>query len=253
MNIETNKPRNKNFTIQLDYRIIICGLIIIIAGMLAFWRPWEARYGSDARTIEVSGEATLTAVPDEFVFSPSYDFTNTNKQAALADLTKKSSEVVGKLKSLGVPDSAIKTNGDGYSGPRIVSPVDETGSTYTLSLTVTVSNKDLAQKVQDYLITTSPSGDVTPQADFSNTKQTELQRQARDQATKDARAKAEQSAANLGFKLGSVETVTDSAGFGGVTPLSVGAPGAADGSGHLSVQPGENQLSYAVTVTYFLR
>jgi uncharacterized protein YggE len=245
---------NKNFSVRLDYRVIIGALVVIILGMLAFWRPWEAKYGSNARTIEVTGKATLTAAPDLFVFYPTYEFPNADKQAALAALTKKSNEVVSKLKALGVADSKIKTNADSYDYPGPMYP-DKTGaSTFTLRLTVTVNDKNLAQKVQDYLNTTSASGAITAQASFSNKKQTELEGQARDQATKDARSKAEQSANNLGFKLGSVKTVTDGPGFGvGVYSTTVDGSAAPTSIEQMPLQPGENELNYTVTVTYFLR
>jgi uncharacterized protein YggE len=97
---------------------------------------------------------------------------------------------------------------------------------------------------------------VSPQANFSDAKRKDLERQARDAATKDARAKADQSAKNLGFKVGLVKTVTDGTGFGGIIyPLTAsGVAKATDLSQpSLAIQPGENDLSYTVTVTYYLK
>jgi uncharacterized protein YggE len=243
---QTN-PHKSELRLSLDYRLLSVILVLIIVGMIGFWRPWE---GVPNRTIEVSGEAIVKAVPDEFVFYPNYEFTNADKDAALKELAAKSESVVAKLKELGVSDSQIKTNGAGgydYTGREPESP------SYTLSLTVTVSNQELAQRVQDYLVTTTPSGAVTPQAQFSRVKQDELERQARDEATKDARAKAEQSARNLGFSLGAVKSVTDGSGFGGI-PFSTGRGLAEDlAVTKLTIQPGENELTYMVTVVYFVR
>jgi uncharacterized protein YggE len=230
-------------------------LLVVIAGMLAFWRPWENPLAKE-RTVAVTGEATLKAAPDEFVFSPSYDFNNADKQTALSELTKKSDELVAKLKALGVADSKIKTNSSGNNYPVYRPTGDNSGFTYTLQLTITVGTKDLAQKVQDYLVTTAPTGEVSPQANFSDAKRKDLERQARDAATKDARAKADQSAKNLGFKVGLVKTVTDGTGFGGIIyPLTAsGVAKATDLSQpSLAIQPGENDLSYTVTVTYYLK
>ena len=123
-------------------------------------------------------------------------------------------------------------------------------------MTIKIDNRDLAQKVQDYLITTSPTGAVSPQAGFSEAKRKTLETKARDQATKDARSKADQSAKNLGFKIGKVKTVTDSSGFGGpiVYGLAEGSNAGVDSSNtKLAVQPGENDLQYSVTVTYYVR
>jgi uncharacterized protein YggE len=113
----------------------------------------------------------------------------------------------------------------------------------------------LAQKVQDYLVTTTPTGSVSPQSMFSEAKRQELNNQARDEATKDARAKAEQSAQNLGFKLGKVKSITDGAGFDQIMPMdAVVSTGSAEASvSRLAVQPGESELSYSVTVIYYIR
>lgn len=242
-----DKSKKTGFTFTLDYRVLVVFLLVVIAAMVAIWQPWNRQ--SD-RTIEVTGEATVSAVPDEFVFTPYYEFTGSDKTALLADLSKKSEEVVAKLKDLGVADEKIKTNSGGYDYP--IYRDSSSNPTYTLSLTITIDNKDLAQKVQDYLVTTTPLGSVAPQASFSDKKRNEVESTARDEAAKDARAKAEQSAKNLGASIGSVKTVTDGAGFG---PVYLNSAQASDATmeSKLTIQPGENDLSYTVTVTYYLQ
>lgn len=249
------KKSKTTFNLSLDYRFVIGVLLAIIVAMLLLWQPWNPRIDANTRTVDVTGTAKLTAAPDEFVYYPTYDFKNADRSAALSDMSKKSDEIVKKLKELGVADNKIKTNSDGYSYPTYPNS-DTSTPTYTLRLTVTVNDKDLAQKVQDYLVTTTPSGAVSPQAQFSDSKRKELENQARDQATKEARTKAEQSAKNLGFRLGAVKSVNDGAGFGGGIVPMMGrdsmSMNAAEPS-KLTVQPGENDLNYSVTVTYFLR
>lgn len=255
--MESNAPEQKTNTavnFSLDYRFIIGTLIVIIGIMLILWKPWEPQIDAKTRTVEVTGQAKVTATPDEFVFTPAYEFKNDKKDAALAELSKKSDEVVKKLKELGVADNKIKTNSDGYDYP-IYQGDDKTTPTYTLRLTVTVNDKDKAQKVQDYLVSTAPTGAVSPQATFSDAKRKELETKARDEATREARAKADQSAKNLGFKVGAVKSVNDGAGFGGVFPAigrgSMELDIASDTK--LNLQPGENDLNYSVTVVYFVK
>jgi uncharacterized protein YggE len=241
-------------SLKIDYRIITLLLLAVIAAMLFMWKPWQDTISAASRTIRVTGEAELTAEPDEYVFYPSYDFKNASKQAALDELSKKSDAVIAKLKELGVADSKIKTDSSGYDFP--VYGEETSTPTYTLRLTVTVANRDLAQKVQDYLITTEPTGSVSPQATFSDKKRKELENRARDDATKEARAKAEQSAENLGFSLGKVKAVEDGAGFDGIIRPFAAQDMATSGqekTTQLTVQPGENELTYSVTVTYFVK
>jgi len=249
------QPAKTKVNFALDLRIIIAILLTIMTGMLLVWKPWQQAPGANARTITVTGEATVKAEPDEYVFYPTYQFKNADKAAALKELTAKSNVIVAKLKELGVADKQIKTNAGG-SDYQIYYPENTTDPTYSLTLTITLDNRESAQKVQDYLVTTSPTGSVTPQASFSTAKRKDLENQARDKATKEARSKADQSAKNLGFKIGAVKSVEDGAGFGGPIPLGremSGGESVSDAKQELTVQPGENELNYTVTVVYFLR
>lgn len=255
---DSSTPSNKKgFSLTLDYRLVIGVLLAVIVAMLALWRPWELKVDANARTVEVTGEAKLSATPDEYVFYPTYQFEGEDKDAVLKELSAKSDEVVKKLKELGVPDSKIKTDSSGYDNTQAysIAPVPETGLVYTLSLTVTLSDKEKAQKIQDYLVTTSPTGAVSPQASFSDAKRKELESKAREIATKEARTKADQSAKNLGFSVGAVKSVNDGVGFGDVYPLTAegSARDIAAPTSKLTVQPGENELTYQVTVVYFIR
>ncbi len=211
----------------------------------------------------MTGEAILQETPDQYLFYPSYVFKNADKAAAIDEMTKKSEAVVAGLKQAGVADKDIKTNSSGYETPSYsdrmmpATPPDADYN-YSLQLTVTVQDKALAQKVQDYLLSTAPSGSVSPQAGFSDAKRKTLEAKARDQATKDARSKADQSAKNLGFKVGDVKSVNDGAGFG-VQPYDTKAMPASDSltfetsQPSMVVQPGQNDFSYSVTVVYTIR
>jgi uncharacterized protein YggE len=257
MDQPVSSPPNKvNFSV--DLRVVVIILLLAIGCMLAAWKPWHGSAASDsARTISVTGEAKVSATPDEFVFSPRYQFKNTDKAAGLAELTKQSNDIIAHLRQLGVADSKIKTNTDGYDNYGFYYDESTGLNTYSLVLTITVMDKVLTQKIQDYLLTTTPSGPVSPQAIFSETKQKQLESKARDQATKDARAKAEQSAKNVGFTIGKVKSVKDGSGFNGPIAVS-GATAATDlASGEskqsLPVQSGENDISYTVEVVYFVK
>lgn len=250
------KPGNttNRASFSFDYRYIIFILLAIIVGMLVVWKPWASVQASD-RTVTVTGEATIKAEPDEYVFNPNYEFDNVDKAAALDALTKKASDITAKLKGLGVTDSQIKTNANG--GARYYSYVmrPDNMSVYTLSYTITVNSLALSQRVQDYLATTTPTGEVSPQANFSTAKKKALESQARDEATKEARAKADQSAKNLGFKVGAVKSVSDGSGFGGPINYAQGsmAMDTKSSAPSLVVQPGQNTLDYTVSVIYYLR
>lgn len=241
-------------TIRFDYRWVVAVLLVVIVVMIALWRPWEPRYDAQARTIEASGQATVKAVPDEYAFYPSYSFKNADKATALADATKKSEEVVAGLKKTGVTDTAIKASVNGYQDGMYTSGNGTNDYVYTLSLTVTITDKNLSQKAQDYLVSTSPEGGVSPQPTFSDATRKTLESTARDKASKDARSKADQLAKNLGGKVGDIKTITDGVGFGGVTPMyAMDTAAGKTMPSSLTLQPGENDLIYTVSVIYYLR
>ncbi len=253
-------PKTSKIQLSLDLKQLIIGVLALaILAMLIIWKPWHGTVTSD-RTVKVTGEASIKAEPDEYVFYPSYQFKNADKDAGLAELTKKSDEIIAKLKETGVADNKIKTNANGNNYNYFKNADNST--TYSLTLTVTVGSKDLAQKVQEYLATTTPLGEVTPQTTFSQTMRKQLESRARDEATKDARTKADQSATNLGFKVSKVKSVEDGAGFGNAVPMMARGSIAVDSAAgsiaspevaKLAVQPGENEISYSVTVTYFVK
>lgn len=247
----------KSFNLTLDFRWVSALLLIIIAAMLAFWQPWDTVSSTD-RTVKVTGTAELKAEPDEFVFYPTYSFEIADKAAALKAVSTKNDEVVAGLKNVGVADKNIKNNSSSYETYMYHKEPDQTS--YQLSLTITVDNKDLAQKVQDYLITTNPTGQVTPTSSFSEAKRRELEDRARITASEDARNKAVNSAKTLGYKLGKVKSVEDGGGFnGGPIPFEGGRGVSVDSAGEtmaqapLIVNPGQDTFMFSVTVTYYVR
>lgn len=248
----------QSITIRFNVWIICAVLLIANLVTIGLWRPWENNPSSD-RTIAITGSTTLEATPDQFVFSPYYQKEGTDKATVNTELSDLSKTIVAKLKTLGVKDTAIKTDVNSYDYGIYYGTPESTSAT-TLYITVTIKDKTLAQKVQDYLSTTSPSGSITPQISFSTAKQKELETQARDAAITDAKTKAEASAKQLGVKLGQVVKVSDITSSG-ITPLpwmmdsvsgSVGSAKSSSTSSSYNIQPGLNEYSFSVEVTYEL-
>jgi uncharacterized protein YggE len=231
---EEQVPKNSKFNAlkKINYTYVCIALVAVLVLVVIFCRPWIRPIAANSRTVQVTGTASVKSTPDQFVFYPSYTSKNTDTQAALAELSKKSDEIVAKLKTLGVTEDNIKTNSSSVNGKYMITAMypDPNGGSNTLQITVTVSNKDLAQKVQDYLLTTSPVAAVSPTPSFSTAKQKKLESQARDEAAKDAKAQAQQMAKNLGFKLGPVKTVENAvpgfSGGGRIMPMTLNASSA---------------------------
>ena len=247
----TPVKRTNSVTVSLNLWWLVGLLLLVIVGMIALWRPWQnAAVGS--RKVTVRGASTIKAVPDEYTFNSTWEFKGNDKATELQSATAKSAEVVAELKKLGVADKDIETNAGGWDGYYYYNS-EQSIHTYDLGISATVSSRDLAQKVQDYLVTTTPTGQISPQATFSKTLQKKLEQQGRNEAMKDARAKADEMAKNLGFKVGKVVTITDDEAADAIYPmLSQGSAlnTTAAQSAELSVQSGQEEVNYTIQVVY---
>jgi uncharacterized protein YggE len=242
----------KKQNVSVDLRIVCLVLLAVIAGMIVVWKPWSSVNGSK-RTITISGEASQKAEPDEYQFSPSYIEKGSDRAAIQKSLVDKVNQVITKLKELGVAESDITLNSSTYDNYYN----DGTNEVTSNSLTVIVSNKELSQKVQDYLLTTSPQGQITPYPTFSTDKRKQLEDDIRVKAIADAKKKAGQTASELGTKLGKVVSITDQ--NNGIFPMSysgaVSTMAIEDKAtvSSLPVLSGKQEVSMTVEVVYEIK
>jgi uncharacterized protein YggE len=235
------------------YKLAQIILLVAILGLSLWSQPWNTRSSSTTRKITVSGQSTIEAEPDEFVFSPYFQQSGTDSEALKNSLNEKANSAVAKLMELGVEEKDIKLDSSSYD--YWYYQKDEEG-TLTISLQVTVNNKDKAQEVQDYFQTLDMVGQLSPRAVFSKDKQKELDAHAVEEATSEARAKAEAQAKLLGAKVGKVIEVNQ--GYDSVFPIAYDSissleAGAEDVSSSIPVLPGQNDYTQTVTVVYELQ
>lgn len=253
-NDQQPKSKPQGFTIRIDYRLLSIVFALIIIGILIAWKPWAAHGAIATRKITINGEATIKAEPDEYIFNPTYRSTTSDSTKAVAELADKSKSIITKLKELGVSEEKIESSTSTYDQLEMYpKPSGDNIAKATLMLTITVNDKTLTQKVQDFLLTTNPTGQISPQAQFSTDKRKKLEDEARSKATDDAKAKANKQASQLNVKLGKVIEVQDGSGFGVVVPLSSQSVASDGSTTSLPVMPGQNDFPFSVTVTYELK
>lgn len=248
---------DKKITMSVSPKKILSWLVIFGLGFaLAWWSPWT----SSKDTVAVTGESTITAAPDEYIFSPYYQANADNRTEATTAARASGDVVVAKLKELGVDESKIKTDITAYDFSvkpiDISEPSNEFQATY--SLTVTIGNEELAQKVFDYLLTTKSLGAVSPQVGFSDETRGKLKSEARKAAVANARTQADEIAAEVERKITKVVSIEEITGFD-VTPIygygvaeGRDAVASSDGS-QTDIMPGEQDLVFTVKVIYGLR
>ena len=244
--------------IPLDLRVLCLLLLVVIAVMLVIWRPWQM---ASARTITVLGEATIQHAPDSFVFSPRFEAADMKKVTVLGN------DAVAALKKLGVQSSELKTDvnaGQTFPQPQPLS--QKSGGTSAINqpapivqsasydINITVHDKALAQKVADYLATTTASGQLTPLGQFQIATRSKLDIQARTLASSDARTKAEAMVSKLGGHVGRLVSVSEN-GYN-VMPMMEGKgasiPDSAASAGPV-VEPGTDDVNYNLTVVFELK
>ena len=241
------------------YKAFVLGLLVVISGLLLWGQPWNSSSSNaEVRKIQVTGEATLAAEPNEYQFNPYFQDSGADRDKLRDDLVNQASEIVEDLKGLGVEEKDIKVDASSYDN--WYWQEDEEG-TMTVSVQIKiVDDKDLVQEVQNYLINTDAKGQLTPYSTFSEDKRKELDNQAYEQAAEDARTKAEARAKLFDAKLGDVLKIDQAydsifqpygIGLNAVAEDSVASNRGSDVS--LPVLQGENEYTQSVTVEYEIK
>lgn len=245
---------NKKFTLSINFKVLLGLALFFGLGFgLAWWSPWS----DSGRTVTVTGESTITAQPDEFIFNPYYTASAKDRTQATTAVRKTGDQVVAKLKGLGVAEEDLKTDISAYDFS--LRPEESQASKFEASyaLTITLDNEELAQKVFDYLLTTKAQGTISPQVGFSNDTRTNLKSEARKAAVNNARVQADEIAAELGQTIAQAISIEEVSGFDVIPYYGGGAEGrpAADS---LTLEtsellPGQQDLTFSVKVVFNLR
>lgn len=238
---ETPK-KSRKLQVTLSWKSLAFALLLVLVGFVCYTKPWDTKPDT-VRTVSVNGEATVKRVPDLFIFYPYYE--ESSQEAIVA----KTNEVVTALKGLGLGDAGIQTsvsNYENYGSDGL--PNGE--MVYNASLTLTVDNKDVAQKVQDYLVSSGATGSITPTYDFTRETKKQLKDEASVLAIEDAKIRAEKQAQSLDAELGSVVNVTEPEDFEIYPVAMYDATLTEAGSTSLPIQAGENEFTYSVKVEF---
>lgn len=248
---KTSKNNSSSFTVSINLKLLCIILLLVIAGMLALWRPWEGNAAT--RSLTIAGEASISAEPDEFQFSPSFIAKGTDLEKLKSDTDAKANTVFKDIKALGVDESdiVINSSSNGYYNYEN----DDGEQTVSAYVQIKVKNKTLAQKVQDYLATSGAEGQLTSYPTFSKEKAKKLENEGREKAIANARSKAESTARTLKVQIGKVISFKDQTEQI-YYPLdlsdSVSKDGASSARETLPVTPGRQEVTYRVQVIFEL-
>lgn len=235
------------------------GAVLLLGGLFLAVKSYVTLYPRplplEQATVTVTGEGEAVGIPDIATIT----FSVIEQADAVADVTSAANatmeNVVSVLKGAGIADEDIKTTGYNLY-PRYdytkVSRGQIVGYELTQSVTVKVRELDTIGQVID-AVTTAGINDVSSPV-FEIDEPDAVKTEARAEAFEKAKAKAESLADAAGVNLGNIVTFSESDG-GGISPYYKSYDYAleADEVAEAVIEPGSQEFTVSVSVTYALR
>lgn len=201
-------------------------------------------------TFSVTGEGKVSMPPDIAIINAGVQAQGATVKTAQDQLNKSINAVSAAVKSAGVDAKDIQTSGyninptyDYQAGGQKI-----TGYQAASNLTIKVRNIDKANSVID--AATGAGATTVGGISFDVDNKTKAQNEARQKAVADAKSKAENAAKIAGFTLGRI--INYSEDFGGFPrPIPMFAKAETAGGGvPTQVEPGTNEITVTVTLSY---
>jgi len=216
--------------------------------------PLLAQPAPAPRTLSVSGEAQIKAVPDEAQLSAGVVSQAPTARAALEANRRAMNAVFATLKSRGIPDKSIQTSEFSVS-PQYNSGKDGTGPQrlvgYEVSNSVTVTIDDLS-KVGDAIDALVSSGaNAMGGVSFAISDPKPLLKEARTAAVQDALDRAATLAKASGVTLGPIIAIND--GEASTSRPEFRAMTVAQAGMSTPIAAGEERVSASVSITFEIR
>lgn len=200
-------------------------------------------------SFQVQGTGKVAAAPDKALIN--IGITNDGSTVAIAqEKTNQSADkITSALKNLGVSEKDIKTVS--YSVNPNFDLSSRKNGTYTVSQTFEVK-VPIEKTNQAIDLATANGANIVGNITFvlDDDKQNELENQARAEAVKEAKAKANGLANVAGIKLGKIINVSESFGGSNQIPLMMEAKTSDGSSTPTNILPGQTTVEVTVTLTY---
>jgi uncharacterized protein YggE len=206
--------------------LLLAGVLLLASAVAGVAQPHfgHAAGTTATKTITVTGNGSVTTVPDQAGFDFTVETKAATAKAALAQNSTAAAAVVAAVKNAGVADADIQTSQVSNS----------------ISVKSTISK---AGSIVDAAVAAGADGVSGPSLSLSD--QDVQYRDALKLAVAAAHAKAQTLADAGGLSLGGVQTIVE-----GAAQYPVPLAGKADFSAGVVIQPGTQTVDATVTVTY---
>jgi uncharacterized protein YggE len=244
--------------------LVLLGLFLavqIVSGINDFGR---SENGTNSITVSGTGKASIA--PDIAQISFTVQENASTVAAAQDSATKRTDQALAALKALGIDDKDVKTTGYQVYPQYTTRPCP--AGAYCANNGSEISGYQVSQTVEVKVRKTDQAGDVLQKLgtlgvqnisgpNFMVDDDGRVQLEAREEAIKDAKERADTLAKQLGVRLGKVVSFSES---GGAVPyFAYGKGGAMDMAVTNQAAPaptlptGENETTVTVTITYEIR
>lgn len=227
--------------------ILVAALLLAAAALAGVAQPRLAHTATTAaadRTIVVTGNGSVSAVPDRATFQFGVDTTARTAADALGRNSTAAAAVIAALKSAGVADSDLQTAGVSLSPQMSQDGTSIVGYTASNSVTATIALAKAGALVDAAV---GAGADTVSGPGLDRSDRASLYRDALKQAVTDAQAKAQAIAAAAGLQLGAVQTIAEGSSAPPPIPMDARAAGA---SVPTPIEPGTQTIDATVSVTY---
>jgi len=227
-------------------------LAILTAAAALLAGPALAADAAPPRLLTVTGSGEVSAAPDQAQLSAGVVTEAKTAAAALAGNTRAMNAVFATLKRMGIPDKAIQTSGFSVSPqyPPYNSSAPRAITGYQVSNTVTVKVDDLTKLGTALDALVSSGANQMNGVSFSFHDPKPLLAKAREEAVKDAIAKAKAYADAAGVTLGPIQAINES---GAEPPRPMLMVTAMRAAAPVPVAPGEQSITASVTIAWEIR
>ena len=255
-------PFDYNKLPECERRVVCAGfailvLFLVFAGFNQFVNAVNSYRNGGAinayQTVSFSGEGKAKAAPDTAKIEIGLLTEGKDSISVQNENSSKMNSVIKFLKNQGIKDEDIKTNNYNLSPKYDYNKGKSTLAGYILNQSLSVTIRDIA-KVGDIL-----DGAVSNGANQINSismlvdKPEELKNKAREEAVKQAKEKAKFTSKTAGFRLGRIIGFNEnSAGEPPMFYEAMGMGGAVAKSAP-QIEPGNQDITVSVTLTYLIK
>jgi uncharacterized protein len=250
--------RSVRFSVRSLLLVGLVALAVVAAYLVgrAGPAPASAATSDETRTVTVTGLGHVSVVPDQLAFELSVSVLRDDLDQALDDGAAAMQAVVDQLKTSGVADKDVQTV-DLSMNPEYThrkgQPTQLRG--YRVSQTVSVTVEELA-KASDIVTAALDAGGSGVRLNGLRLQVADPDgslEPARTDAVDQARAKAEEYAADTGHELGEIVKISEVSDQPYSDNLSYAASASDSARGPLPIQAGQQDLTASVVVVYELK